>query len=61
MSADETPYTIEETEAGFRVLSPDGYPVLECRDRHSADHYVELLSRAYRNGYKAGYRAAKKV
>ena len=55
----DTPYRFEELDEVFRVLSPDGYNVLDCHDRHSAEHYVELLNRAYRNGFKAGYRTGK--
>ncbi len=58
--ADDSAFGLEPVEGGFRVLSPDGYTVLECRDRHSADHYLELLNRAYRIGYKAGYRKGRK-
>ena len=33
---------------------------MECRDRHSADHYAVLLTDAYRVGFRAGFRAGKR-
>lgn len=60
MDADEHYYRVVEREAAYRVETPTGYCVMECRDEGSADHYVVLLNQAFKAGHKQGYRAAKK-
>ncbi|MEE4376046.1 MAG: hypothetical protein V2J55_00840 [Candidatus Competibacteraceae bacterium] len=59
MSSEEA-YFVEEHADRWDVVSPAGYVAITCRDRHSADHYAELMNTAYRVGYKAGYRAGKR-
>ncbi len=54
-------YRIVQNDDEYRVQTGDGYVVVTCRDPHSAQHYASLLDQAYRVGYKAGYRARKKV
>ena len=56
----EQPHSIERQDGRFRVLDEAGRVLLSCLDEGSATHYVVLLNEAYRRGYKAGYRAAKK-
>ena len=60
IDADKNYYVVVEAEDRFRVETPTGYCVMECRDRGSADHYVVLLNQAFEAGYKQGFRAAKR-
>jgi hypothetical protein len=59
MSSEDV-YQVREQADHWDVISPAGHVVMACRDLHSANHYVELLNKAYRVGYKAGYRAGKR-
>ena len=59
MTVDELiPYAIDADDAG-RVVDSNGSTVIECQDSLNARHYVELLNRAYRSGFKAGYREGR--
>ncbi|MCO6457114.1 MAG: hypothetical protein J5I93_17600 [Pirellulaceae bacterium] len=60
MADDERPYAIDQDETGYRVLDDTGQVVIRCRERASAEHYAELLTRAYRKGYRLGFRAARR-
>jgi len=59
MNLDEG-YQVREQADHWEVISPAGHSVMTCRDQHSANHYAELMNKAYRVGYKAGYRAGKR-
>jgi hypothetical protein len=58
---EESSYHVEERDDLFKVLSPSGVTIMDCRDRHSADHYAVLLTEAYRIGFRAGFRAGKRT
>ena len=58
---EESSYQVEERDDVFKVLSPSGTTIMDCRDRHSADHYAVLLTEAYRIGFRAGFRAGKRT
>ena len=58
--ADEDAYEVSEDEAGFRVQDAAGVNIMTCRDRRSAEHYAVLLNRAFRKGYKLGFRVARR-
>ncbi len=60
------PYWMDEScddghMTSFRVVDGLGQSVLASKDSATALHYVEILNRAYRAGYKKGFRAAKKA
>jgi hypothetical protein len=57
--SDTNPFRTEQQGDRYRVEDGTGRCMLECRDRASADHYVDLLNKAYASGYRAGYRAGK--
>ncbi len=60
VSSDETqPYRVDDQPDVYRVVNADGTTILECKDETSAHHYVDLLIKAYRAGYKSGYRVAR--
>lgn len=61
MTEDEQPYRVEVDDDCWRVLDSAGNTFITCGDERSAHHYVELLCRAHRTGYKAGYRAGRGV
>jgi hypothetical protein len=55
-----TPYQVSATPGRFEVQDESGRTLVVCRDESSATDYAVLLSEAYRRGYKAGYRQAKR-
>ncbi len=58
----ETPaYRVSERDGNFDVINGSGNVVLTCGDEASAQNYAVLLAEAYQQGYKAGYREAKKL
>ena len=59
ISDKEGHYRVQEQSGAFRVMDSADATVLACKDRVSAHHYVDLLNKAYRAGYKAGYRDGK--
>ncbi|MEZ5582300.1 MAG: hypothetical protein R3F37_05545 [Candidatus Competibacteraceae bacterium] len=61
MSSEEAYSVQEQADNRWEVISPAGYVAMTCQDRHSANHYAELMNKAYRVGYKAGYRAGKRA
>ena len=60
MTDDAAPYQVQSDANRFLVLDDAGRTILACGDAPSAAGYVVLLNEAYRRGYKAGYRHAKK-
>ena len=56
----DKPYQAKSVSGRGQVLDDSGRVVLTCGDEASAADYVVLLNEAYRRGYKAGYRDAKK-
>jgi len=62
MGSDDTaPYWVDEQPAAYRVKDGSDNTVLQCADRTSANHYADLLNKAYRSGYKSGYRAGRRA
>ena len=61
MDPAELPFRPQSEQGRFRVVDESGRIILECGDRASAEQYAALLNEAYRRGFKAGYRAAKRA
>jgi len=55
------PYTVEPDAGRFRVVDWEGNVILACGDSPSAEQYAELMNRAFRRGFKAGFRKARKA
>lgn len=53
------PYRVDAGPDVYRIVSAQGTTILQCKDETSAHHYVDLLTKAYRSGYKSGYRARR--
>jgi hypothetical protein len=58
-AGENRPYRCRQQGDRYRVEDAGGNCVMECADRLSAEHYADLLGKAYASGYKAGYRAAR--
>ncbi len=56
----EAPFRPQAEQGRFRVVDAAGRVVLDCGDRASAEQYAALLNEAYRRGFKAGFRAARR-
>jgi len=51
-----TPYPVSEHEGRFNICTRSGRIVMTCGDTASAGHYASLLSEAFAEGYKQGFR-----
>ncbi len=56
---DDRLYRVYEDDSGFRVVDDSDQTIVTCRDKRSAEHYATILQRAYNQGYRIGFRAAK--
>ncbi len=59
MSGEDTPYRVDRHGEAYAVYYAEEM-VCVCGDERNAGQYEALLTQAYRRGYKAGYRAAKR-
>ena len=59
---EEEPYHVAPDDKGaqYQVLDWEGGVVMVCGDEHSAGHYAALLNAAFRRGFKAGFRQARR-
>lgn len=57
---EQEPYRIEPDGARFKVVDWEGNAALACGDRPSAEQYAVLMNEAFRRGFKAGFRKARK-
>ena len=57
---EKEPYRIEPEGGRFKVLDWEDGVVLTCGDEPSAAQYAALMNQAYRRGFKAGFRKARK-
>jgi hypothetical protein len=58
---DEPAYHVDHEDDTWGVYDAQGQRVCACGSELNAQHYAEMLNRAYKRGYKAGYRAAKRA
>ena len=56
--SESEPYDIVPRGDSNCVVDDQGRDVITRRDEHSARHYADVLNRAYRHGYRRGYRDA---
>ncbi len=54
-------YRIDAHEGRYRLLDVEGSTLLECQDETSARHYADLMNKAWRSGFRAGYRTGKQA
>lgn len=57
---EQQPYRVEPDGARFNVVDWEDGVALNCGDAQSADHYTALMNEAFRRGFKAGFRKARK-
>ncbi len=59
-SEQESIFFIEETDGRFRVSNAEsGLCYLTTSNKGNAQHYLELMDKAYKLGFKAGYKKGK--
>ena len=58
---DDEPYKVKTLNDRFEVLDASQRVVMVSRDEGSAKQYAVLFNEAFRRGYKAGYRDARKT
>jgi hypothetical protein len=54
------PYAVKSEDGRFSVVNWDGSVILVCGDAPSAEQYTALMNQAFRCGFKAGFRKARK-
>lgn len=54
------PYRVEPEGEAFEVVDGEGNVIITSTAAANADQYAALLNQAYRRGYKAGFRNAKR-
>lgn len=54
------PYHVEPKGDAFVVVDWEGNAIITSSTSANADQYAALLNQAYRRGYKAGFRNAKR-
>jgi hypothetical protein len=57
---EQEPYRTEPDRARFKVVDWEDGVVLICGDAPSANQYAALMNQAYRRGFRAGFRKARK-
>jgi len=60
MNSDQT-YRVSQHDNAFCVIAPSGRTLITSPSAPTAEHYADLLNKAYQNGYKAGFKAAKQA
>ena len=59
---DETvAYTVHAEASQFTVMDWEGNVAMVCGDAQSAEQYAVMMSRAFRCGYKVGFRTGRKI
>ena len=58
--AEAEPYRVVPDGDAYRVVDGEDRQVLSCRDASSAQQYAVLMNQAYRSGYRAGHRDARR-
>jgi hypothetical protein len=53
------PYNVQPEAGRFSIVDWEGNVILVCGDSPSAEQYAALMNRAFRRGFKAGFRKAR--
>ncbi len=53
-------YTVQPDAGRFSVVDWEGNVILVCGDAPSAEQYAVVMNQAFRRGFKAGFRKARK-
>ena len=60
MSDEElTPFWVNTNEGVYQVVDGTDQTWLETSNAVTAEHYVELLNKAFKSGFKMGFRKAR--
>lgn len=54
-----SPFWVDTNEEKYQVVDASDQTWLETSNAATAEHYVDLLNRAYKSGYKQGFRKAR--
>lgn len=57
---EQEPYRVEPEHAYFKVVDWEDCVVMTCGDAPSAEQYAALMNQAFRRGFKAGFRKARR-
>jgi hypothetical protein len=54
-----SPYRVNTNQGCYQVLDASEQTVLETPNAVTAEHYVDLLNKAFKSGFKKGFRKAR--
>jgi hypothetical protein len=54
-----SPFWVNTKEGRYQVLDASEQTVLETTNAVTAEHYVDLLNKAFKSGFKKGFRKAR--
>ncbi|MGK0305429.1 MAG: hypothetical protein ACI8UG_001177 [Gammaproteobacteria bacterium] len=57
--AELSPFRVNTKEGRYQVLDASEQTVLETPNAVTAEHYVDLLNKAFKSGFKKGFRKAR--
>ncbi|MGD8591982.1 MAG: hypothetical protein PVF82_04075 [Gammaproteobacteria bacterium] len=52
-------YQVVKQQDVYAVVDSSKRTAVTCQNQLNAQHYAELLNKAYQRGYKAGYKSGK--
>jgi hypothetical protein len=58
METDHDYYVVKQSD-DYCVMDSSNRTIVSCQNELNAQHYAELLNKAFKSGYKAGYKAGK--
>ncbi len=59
---EEKAYRVQATEDGrWALVDAAGVTIMAARDERNVQHYAELLNRAWSDGFRRGFRAARRA
>lgn len=53
------PFKVNTHEDKYQVLDGNDNAWLETANTHTAEHYMDLLNKAFKSGFKQGYRQGR--
>ena len=57
---EKPPYRVEAMDDKFKVVDWEGRVIITNNTFANAEQYAVLMNQSYRQGYKAGFRGAKR-
>ena len=56
---EQSPFWMNQNDTQFQVVDDSDRTWLETSNAATAEHYVDLLNKAFKSGFKKGFRKAR--